>query len=213
MDLDNLTYGNIPYKQIKKIKKDRAGLLKKSVEAGIISDILKNHPYPKNTSDTTKREIEYLNKLTDNATDDDVMFCKIMENHHYEFFEKVAKKIDIDVSLDDIQKWVGDVDPIIFYLKYKFNRPRPYQLANYLNIDLNPIITTDANSSAYPSGHTVDFLVIIYNLIKLKPDAKKELVDLYKKIRNVRQLSGVHYPSDTKCSEILFKKLLQNKII
>ena len=84
---------------------------------------------------------------------------------------------------------------------------------NYLNIDLNPMVTTDANSAAYPSGHTIDFLVIIYNFIKIKPSTKNSLLRLYEKIRNVRQLSGVHYPSDTKCSEILFKKMLEHNII
>ena len=213
MNLDDLKYGNPPYKQAKKINKDKSGLLKKSIEAGVIDDMITNYPYPKNSSDTTKKEILYLNKLTDDTTFNDKLFCKIMENHHYEFFKKVADKLGIDVTLDEIEKWVGDVDPIIFYLKNEFNRPRPYQLANYLKIDLNPIVTTDANSASYPSGHTMDFLVIIYNFIKLKPSTKNVLIKLYNKIKNVRELSGVHYPSDTKCSEILFKKLLTKHII
>lgn len=213
MDIDKIRYGNIPYNQVDKIKKDKAGLLKKAIKSGIISDIINNHPYPLNSSPETKNEILYLNKLTDSATESDKIFCKLMESHHYEFFKIVADKLGIDVSLDEIKEWVSEVDPIIFYLKLKFNRPRPYQLADYLKIDLNPMITTDANSGAYPSGHTIDFLVIIYNFIKLKPSTKDSLLRLYKKIRNVRQLSGVHYPSDTKCSEILFKKMLEHNII
>jgi acid phosphatase (class A) len=102
---------------------------------------------------------------------------------------------------------------LLFYLKDKFNRPRPYQLAKEYGLDLHPITATDANSAAYPSGHTLDFLNIIIHLGKMKPEAADELDDLYDDIKRVRELSGLHYPSDRKISEYLFKELIKNKLI
>ncbi len=212
-NIDDIKYGNLSKDHLLKIKYDIGGLLKKAIKMGVIKDILDNHPFPANSSDETKKELEYLVDLTKNATPQEKKFCDIMENHHYDFFVIVAKKLGINISKEEILKWVGNVDPITFYLKEKFNRPRPYQLAKELGMDLYPIIRTDANSAAYPSGHTMDFLVIISKFIKLKPESKKTLLNLYQQIKNVRELSGVHYPSDKKVSEILFKKLIKNKIL
>ena len=138
----------------------------------------------------------------------------MMEDHHYKFFEKVARDLGMEGLTEKIIKgWCTDVDPIIFYLKNKFNRPRPYQLANYVDVDLYPIISTDANSGAYPSGHTMDFLVILFRFSKLRPDLVDKFDEIYQRVENVRQLSGVHYPSDKKVSEILFNKLVKAGIL
>jgi hypothetical protein len=213
MNLDDIKYGNTTKEQEAKVKEDRAGILKSAIEAGIIKDVLENHPFPANSSDETKNELEYLTKLTKEADEDDINFCKLIENNHYDFFVIVAKKLGLNVSKEQILKWVGDIDPITFYLKDKFNRPRPYQLAREIGLELHPITATDANSAAYPSGHTMDFLVILYHFGKMKPDAADEIDDFYHEIKRVREVSGLHYPSDRKVSEYIFKELVKNKLI
>lgn len=213
MNLDDIKYGNPTKSHTDKVKLDRAGLLKSAMDLGIIDDIIKNHSFPANSSEETKNELEYLAKLTKEADEDDIAFCKLMETNHYDMFVIVAKRLGLDVDKKQILKWVGDVDPITFYLKDKFNRPRPYQLAKELGIEMYPVIVTDADSAAYPSGHTMDFLVILYHFGKMKPELAEELADFYDEIKKVRELSGLHYPSDRKASEILFKKLIKNGLI
>ena len=214
MNLDDIRFGNLRKSHFEKIKEDRAGMLSEALKAGIITDIVKNHPFPKNSSEEVKEELEYLKELTDSATEDDKKFCEMMEDDHYKFFEKVAKSLKMEGLTEEVIKdWTKDVDPITFYLKNKFNRPRPYQLANYVDVDLYPIISTDANSGAYPSGHTMDFLVILFRFSKLRPDLVDKFNQIYERIENVRQLSGVHYPSDKKVSEILFSKLVKSGIL
>ncbi len=213
MNLDDIKYGNPAKSHMDKVKLDRAGLLKSAMDLGIIDDIINNHPFPTNSSEETKKELEYLAKLTKEADEDDIAFCKLMETNHYDMFVVVAKRLGLDVDKKQILKWVGDVDPITFYLKDKFNRPRPYQLAKELGIEMYPVIVTDADSAAYPSGHTMDFLVILYHFGKMKPELARELADFYDNIKGVRELSGLHYPSDSKVSEILFKKLIKNGLI
>jgi len=213
MNLDDIKYGNITKSHLEKVKADKAGLLKSSMELGIIKNIIENHPFPSNSSDETKNELRYLTELTEDADDEDVRFCQLMESHHYDMFVIVGKKLGLDVSKEQILKWVRDVDPITFYLKHKFNRPRPHQLAKELDIPMYPLIVTDANSAAYPSGHTMDFLVILYHFGKMKPEIAEELDNYYHEIKRVRELSGLHYPSDRKISEYLFKQLVKNKLI
>jgi hypothetical protein len=213
MSLDDIKYGNTTKEQNLKVKEDRSGIIKACEEKGIIKDILENHPFPINTSDETKNELEYLTKLTKEASEEDLNFCKLIETNHYDFFVIVAKTLGLNVSKEEILKWVEDIDPILFYLKDKFNRPRPYQLAKELNLPLYPITASDANSAAYPSGHTLDFLVILYHFGKMNPEAAEELDELYHKIKRVREISGLHYPSDRKVSEYLFKELIKYKLI
>jgi acid phosphatase (class A) len=213
MNLDDIKYGNTTREQEQKVREDRSGIIKACEEKGIIKDILKNHPFPANSSEETRNELDYLVGLTKDASEEDLKFCKLIETNHYDFFVIVAKKLGLDVSKEEILKWVGDMDPVLFYLKDKFNRPRPYQLAKELNLPLYPITASDANSAAYPSGHTLDFLVILYHFGKMKPEIADEVDDFYHQIKRVRELSGLHYPSDRKVSEYLFKQLVKNKLI
>ena len=213
MSLDDIKYGNTTREQNLKVKEDRSGIIKACEEKGIIKDILENYPFPTNTSDETKNELEYLTKVTKEASEEDLNFCKLIETNHYDFFVIVAKKLGLNVSKEEILKWVEDIDPVLFYLKDKFNRPRPYQLAKELNLPLFPITASDANSAAYPSGHTLDFLVILYHFGKMKPEIAEEVDELYHKIKRVRELSGLHYPSDRKISEYLFKELIKYNLV
>jgi hypothetical protein len=213
MNLDSIKYGNSTKEQNDKVIADRAGILKAAIEAGIIKDVLENYTFPANSSDETRNELEYLTELVNDADTEDIKFCYLIENNHYDFFVIVGEKLGLDVSKEEILKWVGDIDPITFYLKDKFNRPRPYQLAKELGLDLHPITATDANSAAYPSGHTLDFLVILYHFGKMKPEAAEEIDEFYHKIKRVRELSGLHYPSDRKISEYLFKQLIKYNLI
>ena len=213
MNLDSIKFGNPPKEQDDKVKADRAGILKAAIEVGIIKDVLENHPFPANSSDETKTELEYLVKVTKQADDDDFKFCKLLEHYHYDFLAVAGRKLGLDVTAEQIKNWCFDIDPVLFYLKDKFNRPRPYQLANELGLELYAIITTDANSAAYPSGHSLDFLVTLYHFGKMKPEAAEEIDEFYHEIKRVRELSGVHYPSDRKISEYLFKQLVKHNLI
>lgn len=213
MNLDNIKYGNHAKEHEDSVKADRAGILKSAMEAGIIKDVLENRPFPANSSDETKTELEYLVELMEDADEDDINFCKLIENNHHDLFVIVGNKLGLNVTKEQILKWVGDIYPIVFYLKDKFNRPRPYQLAKEFGLELYPITTTDANSASYPSGHTMDFLVILYHFGKMKPEVAEEVDDFYHEIKRARELSGLHYPSDRKVSEYIFEQLVKHKLI
>ena len=213
MGVDDIKYGNPTLGQLKAIRDDVGGVLSSAIFLGIIEDIVTNYPPPLNSSSETVEELKYLSDLMMNATQEDKEFCQTMEERHYEWLHEWAREWGIPCNLDDIMSWVRRIDPLTFYLKDVFNRPRPYQLARAYSIPLYPIIVTDANSAAYPSGHTMDFLVILYNFGKLRPELGKELSQLYERIKRVRELSGLHYPSDRKVSEKIFTELLNNSLV
>jgi acid phosphatase (class A) len=213
MNLDDIKFGNPPKEQDDKVKADRAGILRACINKGIVKDMLENHPFPANSSDETKKELEYLVEITKKADADDFKFCKLLEHNHHDFLALAGRKLGLDITTEQVKNWCFDIDPILFYLKDKFNRPRPYQLARELGLELYAIVTTDANSASYPSGHSLDFLVTLYHFGKMKPEAAEEIDKFYHKIKRVRELSGVHFPSDRKISEYLFKQLVKHNLI
>jgi acid phosphatase (class A) len=213
MNLDDIKFGNPPKEQDDKVKADRAGILQDCINKGIVKDILENHPFPTNSSDETKKELEYLVEITKKADADDFKFCKLLEHNHHDFLALAGRKLGLNVTTEQVKNWCFDIDPVLFYLKDKFNRPRPYQLARELGLELYAIVTTDANSASYPSGHSLDFLVTLYHFGKMKPEAAEEIDKFYHKIKRVRELSGVHFPSDRKISEYLFKQLVKHNLI
>jgi acid phosphatase (class A) len=213
MNLDDIKFGNPPKEQDNKVKADRAGILRACINKGIVKDMLENHPFPANSSDETKKELEYLVEITKKADADDFKFCKLLEHNHHDFLALAGRKLGLDITTEQVKNWCFDIDPILFYLKDKFNRPRPYQLARELGLELYAIVTTDANSASYPSGHSLDFLVTLYHFGKMKPEAAEEIDKFYHKIKRVRELSGVHFPSDRKISEYLFKQLVKHNLI
>ena len=213
MNLDDIKYGNHAKEHEDVVKADKSGILKACIDNGIVKDILENHPFPLNSSDETRNELDYLVELTRDIDDKDFKFCYLLEIHHYEFLAVAGRKLGLDVTKEMVIELCDNTNPILFYLKDKFNRPRPYQLANELNLPIFPIIRTDASSASYPSGHSLDFLVTLYHFGKMKPEAAEEIDEFYHEIKRVRELSGVHYPSDRKVSEYLFKQLVKHNLI
>lgn len=214
MNINNIKYGTVPLHQIQSFK---TGIGKKVLDEakklGVIDKFLKYRP-PSNNSEETIDELKYLVELQKTLTDEDKQLCHILEHEHYKFFARFCEKMGIDdIDDDDIKELSHPFDGLLTYVKLKFNRPRPHQLAIYHNIPLFPLISTDANSPAYPSGHSLDFFIIIHKLKEKYTQHADHFDSLFERIKDIREKSGVHYTSDRTGSEELFKLLLNNGLI
>ena len=96
------------------------------------------------------------------------------------------------------------------WLKYKFNRPRPYQVADFLGIDLPKNTLESMKTPSYPSGHSIQGIFIAKVLSKMYPKHKKQLMEIGKMISNSRLMARAHYPSDTKLGEKIGELLFLN---
>ncbi len=211
MNLNDIKYGTVPIFHIDSISSGSA-IINKAIDAGIVDELL-NNPPPPNDSEETQNELKYLLGLTTNAAEYDYSFCKVLEEKHYDFIARVCQSLNLVETEDSIKEFANEYDGLVNYIKLKVNRPRPHQLAIYYDIPLFPIVSTNANSPSWPSGHSVDFLVIIHKLKAKYPDLKDEFDSLYQKIKNVRELSGVHYPTDGQGAELLYTLLVKNDLI
>jgi len=165
---------------------------------------------PANNSPEVKRELMQLKKKTEQLqkneslqnfikiidVDADFPVRKIAEKYKLEYPQKLADKI-----------WRDVLAPIQMQLKWKFNRPRPYQLAEKLGIDLEHVETKTHHSPSYPSGHAFHGHFISFMLSDLYPKHEEEWMEAGEQVAMARISQGVHFQSDADAALYIAKKV------
>jgi hypothetical protein len=162
---------------------------------------------PANDSLSTKKELDQVietasarNNETDKtilAIDKDplVLYKAFLQNKNLEFPQKefdIMYHILYDIILD---------------LKFYHNRPRPNQIAELYNKDINILNTGTHSTPSYPSGH-VAYAKLAELLIKdIYPNLDGELEKLTEKVGYARIKQGVHFPSDNAASYLLVSSI------
>jgi len=155
---------------------------------------------PSNSSGTTKRELEYLQRITSNVDDRGKKLIKLVDKESLDLFEPIARKYGLELPKDYIRQMWDIVWPVIYNLKFKFNRPRPEQLAPVYGLKVNVIETETHQTPAYPSGHT-SYAALIANILSDKYPRRRDLFFRQARIAGyARCTQGVHYPSDNEAA-------------
>lgn len=205
MDLKELVFGNPAKEHIVNLATVGKPAFTRSRK--VVEQFITNYPPPQNDSDEVKRELNDLAAIE--ISDEERQLCEALDADLHEVFAKMSGFTKEEMKRET-DLWVGTLT----YIKNHFNRPRPNQLAWYHRIKLFPNINSGSTGSAsYPSGHTFQFLILIDYISKHKPALRSKMTEFYKRIRRVREQSGVHYQSDTRGSEILFRMLKDNGIL
>ena len=116
-------------------------------------------PFPENTSKKTLEEVKYLSEI-----EEDVDYVR--ENDKVkESFGKLHEELELEYNEDEAGKYLKESSKYIMELKYKFQRPRPYQIADFYGIDLNGVDLDSMKTPSYPSGHATQgyLLGMIYS--------------------------------------------------
>lgn len=186
-----LIYGNPSYESVELIR--NSILLREWISKGVFDDLV-NYEYP--SEEITKQELLYLLQLSNNL--DSVRLEKIvrLDRDLFGVMSEFLQSYGINHSKEQVYSNIEIYEPIIDYLKVKFNRPRPFQTAAHYGIPLYPKLKTDASDSAYPSGHTLFSLYFYDYYGKIYPDLKKDLMNFVLDVKLSREEGGVHYPSD-----------------
>jgi len=165
---------------------------------------------PANNSPEVRQELVQLKKKTEQLkknkslqnfikiidVDADFPMKKIAEKYKLEYPQKLADKI-----------WRDVLSPIQMQLKWKFNRPRPYQLAKKLGFDLEHIETKTHQSPSYPSGHAVHGYFTAFLLSDKCPKYEDEWMEAGKQVAMARLSQGVHFQSDADAALYIAKKI------
>ena len=106
-------------------------------------------------------------------------------------------------SREQLSKMEREIVPFITFFKNLFNRSRPKQI----NENLNVFESVSANTPAFPSGHTCQAYYLAKKLSIKYPEKREKLFELAEKCGQARIYAGLHYPSDHEFSKFLINFL------
>jgi len=165
---------------------------------------------PKNNSEETKKELDYLAKLTDSLSIADKNLVSLVDNEPLDLYNDILRRHGLKMPRDKFKKVWNISLPIIMNLKYQFNRPRPEQLAKFYGLTINVTETKTHQTPAYPSGHTAYTAMGAYLLSDMYPEHSGEFFSRVGDAGHARCLQGVHYPSDNEASMVITGAIWQD---
>lgn len=165
-------------------------------------------PPPANNSQTTLMEIKTLLKLQANRTaQEEDSIQAALYNWQFKFGGRVISQLK-DAGYPEtallIEKINPDIGQAIFKFKQKFDRIRP----SFLNAKIRPSIPVPEHP-AYPSGHATEAFTYALILGKLNPKDRETYLASAHDIAHLREIAGVHYPSDSAAGKILAEKIVE----
>lgn len=162
-------------------------------------------PFPENSSKRTLEEVKYLSNIEEDR--------EFVEEHDKvsKVFGKLHKELGLEFNKDEAKKYNRESAKHIMELKYKYQRPRPHQIADFYGINLNGVDLDSMRTPSYPSGHATQgyLLGMIYS--ERYPQHRKEFMKLGEDIAESRIIGKAHFPSDKKAGIELAEKLFENR--
>jgi hypothetical protein len=213
ININGVNYGNPPIEYIELIQRPNDVIKNWFIEQGLTEKIKQEAPL--NDSETTAKDLQILVEKTLKATAEEITFARYVEDvsNLAQCFVDLLKEYNIEITMGDFFRVDSQTEGLLHFLKDIINRPRPYQLAKYYNYPLYPLIRTNAMSAAYPSGHALTSFVMSKYYSKKYPQAAEKLKALGERIANSRELTGIHYPSDTKISREIGDIVIKNNLL
>jgi hypothetical protein len=205
MEFNEISYGN-PTAQQKKV-------LDNTCMVDDLFDKLKVNICPLNDSELVKDELnEIVDCLKTMQEVDNITYLKRYKAYDRNLLQIInttfkQKGIDVETLTESI---IEDIENLIMKLKFYYNRPRPYQLANYYKLKLFPQNSYVAFTPSFPSGHTVQAYVILNVISSKYPTYHSFCKEVIDDIAYSRVYMGVHYPSDNDFAKVIGKEILKH---
>mgnify|MGYP003627612132 FL=1 len=170
---------------------------------------------PENTSDVTKSEIKQISELTQSLTATQKSLVMLADADPNLLFVELLDSSVLPLPIEKFDKAWNILEPVIRYLKNKFNRPRPEQLVVgfprfYDDLSINVIKTKTHQTPAYPSGHTAYAALMASILSDMYPDQSSKFYEIANLAGHARVLQGVHYPSDNDAAMVITSAIWQD---
>jgi len=205
--LDSITWGNPLQKHLPYLEEGKSPLEK------LIPQLV-NFTFPKNSSKGVREE---LNQLVDYVNEVKKYPETLKRYRAYDAsLTKIFAQVIIEQNLGEkgaelVDQLLDDTVPLIIKLKFYFQRPRPYQLAEYYKLKLFPFESKSDNSPSYPSGHALQSRVICHVLGNHFPEKFDFFENLSKDIEYSRIYLGIHYPSDVDYALYIAETIMRDR--
>ena len=194
-DIENIRHAKVEEKPIKNY-------------TGNINEI--DCPTPsKNTSAATKKEMVEMQGMFKQRNKAIEQSVKNHDPKSQYAIEKYLKDNNLELNKNDTDKIAETGAAIAKKLKNKFERARPYQVAEATGMTFNimPLESDSMKTPAYPSGHSLQSRLIGEYYAEKYPDHREGLIDAADECGMGRVYAGWHYPSDHNASVKLAKEV------
>ena len=151
---------------------------------------------PDNDSEVTRDELVTITNIQAKRTKEDENSIYVSDKMDSFHFREYLNANNLDYSSAEITAIIDDVWKVTRTFKNKFNRPRPYQMAEAYNMEFETMHGTSNKTPSYPSGHSCGATLLALYLSKKHPEHKEQFKDIAEKIGVGRIQAGFHYPSD-----------------
>jgi hypothetical protein len=166
-------------------------------------------PPPENSSEKTKNELDDIIRMSSSRSENAVKTILLIDKDSLVIFKHVLDREGLDFPEEKFNAMYGILKEIILDLKYFYNRPRPNQISEIYNINID-ILNTDTHSTpSYPSGHVAYAYLAELILSEMYPKLSEEFSNITAKVDKARIMQGVHFKSDNDASIILVDALYQ----
>lgn len=192
MTIDEIGFGNPTFEYLKII----------NTQSGL-DDLFTNltsFTFPKNSSEATREELNHIVPRIEALKVDSerqALYKTYDRNLPLFYFRYLSQ---YGIPKDAIQKIIvelsEEVTPLLFKLKYFFQRPRPSQLAFYYKLRLMPFQSPSAATPSFPSGHAYYAKLFTEVAGNHYPEIYGELKRIEEDVCNSRIDMGLHFPSD-----------------
>ena len=205
--LDSITWGNPFQKHLPYLEDNKSSLEK------FIPQLI-NFTFPKNSSKGTREELNQLVDYIEELKKDPEALKR------YRAYDSSLTRVFAQVIMEQylgekgadlVDKLLDDTLPLLIKLKFYFQRPRPYQLAEHYKLKLFPFESKSADTPSYPSGHSLQSKLICYVLGNHFPEKFDYFERLAKDIEYSRLYMGVHYQSDVDYSLYISEVIIKDK--
>ena len=162
-----------------------------------------------NTSAATKREMVEMQGMFKQRNKAIEQSVKDHDPKAEYSIEKYLKENNLELNKKDTNKILDIGSSVARTLKNKFERARPYQVAEATGMKFNimPLESDSMKTPAYPSGHSLQSRLIAEYYAEKYPDHKEQLIDRADECGMGRVFAGWHYPSDHKESVKIAKQV------
>lgn len=153
---------------------------------------------PRNSSPEAKSELSTIKELGSNRTQKDINSIKEHDMVATYAIRDYLEENDLLYDTEDITKIVETGAGISRFYKNKFQRIRPWQLAEELEMEINHMdFPSDSmQTPSYPSGHSLQSRLVAEYYIKKYPEHRKGLIAAAEECGQGRVKAGWHFPSD-----------------
>ena len=163
-------------------------------------------PFPENSSKKTLEEVKYLSNIEEDR--------EFVEEHDKvsKVFGKLHEELGLEFDKDEAKSYGRQSAKYIMELKYKYQRPRPHQIAEFYDINLEGVDLDSMKTPSYPSGHATQGYLLGMFYSDRHPEYKEEFMELAEKIAESRIIGKAHYPSDKQFGIELAERLFSNLV-